>query len=149
MDPLGPDVRRELCRFGPQAGLADLVAAWPSAVGTQIAAHAWPARIRRDGMLVVHASSAAWAFELAQLEETVRERLGAHAPPRLKFVVGPLPEAAVEADDARPPALPRPTTEHTAEAARLSAGIADPDLRGQVAKAIELSLARARSDRPF
>src|SRR5205823_4211430 len=109
----------------------------------------WPARIRRDGILVVHTSSAAWAFELGHLEATIRERLGAHAPAQLKFVVGPLPEAAVDPDDLRRPALPQPTTEHIAEAARLSAGIADPDLREQVAKAIQLSLARARSDRPF
>ena len=103
----------------------------------------------RDGILVVHTSSAAWAFELGHLEATIRERLGAHAPAQLKFVVGPLPEAAVDPDDLRRPALPQPTTEHIAEAARLSAGIADPDLREQVAKAIQLSLARARSDRPF
>ena len=149
MESLGPEVRRELRRFGPQAGLADLVAAWPAAVGVQIAANALPARIRRDGTLVVHTSSAAWAFELAQLEGTVRERLGNLAPPRLKFVVGQLPETGVEAAAERTPALPRPTTEDTAEAARLAAGIADPDLREHVAKAIELSLARARSDRPF
>src|SRR5439155_21214632 len=67
MEPLGPEVRRELGRFGPQAGLGKLVAAWPAAVGAQIAANAWPARFRRDGILVVHTSSSAWAFELAQL----------------------------------------------------------------------------------
>jgi len=149
MEPLGPEVRRELSRFGPQAGLGELVAAWPAAVGAQIAANAWPARIRRDGILVVHTSSAAWAFELAQLEATVRERLGDLAAAGLKFVVGPLPEAAVDAGDERAPALPQPTTEHAAEAARLTAGIADPDLREHVARAIQLSLARTRSDRPF
>jgi len=67
----------------------------------------------------------------------------------LKFVVGPLPEAVVDAVGEDAPALPQPTTEHVAEAARLTAGIADPDLREHVARAIQLSLARTRSDRPF
>ena len=35
--------------FGPNGGLADLVAVWPAAVGPAIAANAWPARIARDG----------------------------------------------------------------------------------------------------
>jgi hypothetical protein len=149
MERLGPEIRRELARFGPQAGLADLVAAWPAAVGSQIAANAWPARIQRDGTLLVHTSSAAWAFELGHLEATLRERLEDAAPPRLRFVCGPLPEPAPEQVRDDRPALPEPTTEHAAEAARLTAGIADPDLRKHVAKAIETSLARAPSDRPF
>jgi hypothetical protein len=147
MDPL--DVRRELRRFGGDAGIAGLVAAWPSAVGAQIAANAWPARRQRDGTLVVHTSSAAWAFELAQLERTLRERLGEHAPQRLKFVVGPLPDPPAETSPERAPPLPEPTTEHARAAAKMSAGIADPDLRKHVARAIELSLARAPSDRTF
>ena len=29
MDPLGSEIRAELRRFGPQAGMADLVERWP------------------------------------------------------------------------------------------------------------------------
>jgi len=68
-DLIGDDVRRELSRFGPAAGMAELLAAWPAAVGEGIARNAWPARIGRDGTLHVAVASSAWAFEL-----------GAHAP---------------------------------------------------------------------
>ena len=50
-DPLSPiedEVRRELSRFGPAAGLGEIVEAWPECVGAGIAANAWPARIARD-----------------------------------------------------------------------------------------------------
>ena len=49
MDPLGSEIRAELARFGPQAGMAELVERWPDAVGAAIARNAWPARIARDG----------------------------------------------------------------------------------------------------
>ncbi|MDX6512763.1 MAG: Dna[CI] antecedent, DciA, partial [Gaiellaceae bacterium] len=95
-DLIGESVRSELARFGPAAGMADLVAAWPGAVGEAIAGNAWPARVGRDGTLYVHAASSAWAFELGQLEPTIRERLrdalGEAAPPKLRFAVGNLPE---------------------------------------------------------
>ena len=64
MEPLGPDVRRELSRFGPQAGIGEAVAAWPTAVGESIARNAWPARFARDGTLHVATKDAVWAFEL-------------------------------------------------------------------------------------
>ena len=76
MDRLADDVQRELSRFGPQAEIGRLAQAWPAAVGEQIARNAWPARVARDGTLHVHTSSSAWAFELAQLERDVRNRLG-------------------------------------------------------------------------
>ncbi|HWH05605.1 MAG TPA: DUF721 domain-containing protein, partial [Gaiellaceae bacterium] len=65
MERIGRDVSRELGRFGPAAGMAEIVEAWPDAVGEAIARHAWPARIGRDGTLVETTSSSAWAFELA------------------------------------------------------------------------------------
>ena len=69
-DPLRPiedEIRRELSRFGPAAGLGDIVAAWPECFGAGIAANAWPARLARDGSLHVTTSSSAWAFELTHL----------------------------------------------------------------------------------
>ena len=71
---IGGEVRRELA-LGPAAGMAELVAAWPGAVGEQIAAQAWPARIARDRPCIVAVSSSVWAFELTQLEGEIRTRL--------------------------------------------------------------------------
>ena len=149
MERIGPEVKRELSRFGPQAGLGKLVDRWPHAVGDAIARNAWPARMQRDGTLVVHASSSAWAFELSQLEPTIREHLAELAPPRIRFVPGPLPEA-----DVAPPAqatrtLPPPTLEEARQGHLLAAEIADEDLRELAARAAAASLAKARSDRVF
>ncbi|MDE3025581.1 MAG: DUF721 domain-containing protein, partial [Acidobacteriota bacterium] len=59
-------MRRELGRFGPQGAIGETVAAWPAAVGPEIARNAWPARFQRDGTLVVHARDSVWAFEVTQ-----------------------------------------------------------------------------------
>ena len=72
---IGDDVRRELARFGPAAGMTEIVRAWPGAMGDQIMRNAWPARLARDGKLHVATSSSAWAFELAQLESKLLARL--------------------------------------------------------------------------
>src|ERR671914_1745239 len=113
MEPLGEDVRRELARFGPQAGLGEVVAAWPEAVGPGIAANAWPARISRDGTLHVATSSSAWAFELTQLEGEIRKRLsdaaGDAAPTRLRFAVGHIPETGSDPETKEKRTVPRVT----------------------------------------
>ena len=66
MDRLGSEIRAELRRFGPQAGMAELVERWPDVVGAAIARNAWPARIARDGTVHVHTADSVWAFELGQ-----------------------------------------------------------------------------------
>src|SRR5262245_36843715 len=109
MDRLADTVRSELSRFGPQAEIGRLADAWASAVGGQIARNAWPARLARDGTLHVNTSSSAWAFELAQLESTVREQLGELAPPRLRFAPGPLPEPVTATGDEAVASRPQPT----------------------------------------
>ena len=143
---LGDDVRRELGRFGPGGAIADVVAAWPAAVGDSIARNAWPARISRDGTLHVATSSSAWAFELGLLEEKLRERLAAalekDAPARLRFAPGRLPEAsAPEPSDAEDHA-PVVTEQHLQAGEELAATISDENLRKVVAKAAAASLAR-------
>ena len=153
MERIGEDVRRELGRWGPSAGIAPVVEAWPAAVGDAIARNAWPARLARDGTLHVATSSSAWAFELAQLSTELQARLaaavGEAAPAKLRFAPGPLPERAVEHAEAgsRPQVVP--THAEEAEGAALAAHIADENLRKTVAKAAALSLARAASDRRF
>ena len=57
MERIGPEVRRELGRFGSAGRMADVVAAWPAAVGETVAANAWPARLARDGTLHVNSAS--------------------------------------------------------------------------------------------
>jgi hypothetical protein len=148
---LGDAVRRELARLGPGAAIGPLVDAWPEAVGPQIAANAWPARVGRDGTLTVAVASSAWAFELTQLGETIRSRLaelaGHDSPKRLRFVVGPLPERGAEAVTSVSRTVPEPSEDERSEGARIAAPIADSELRALVARAAAASLARARSDR--
>ncbi len=146
MEPLGDDVRRELDRFGPQGGIGDVVSAWPAAVGEEIARSAWPARFQRDGTLIVHARDSVWAFELTQRASEIQKRLGVQA---LKFVPGPLPEPGEEPAEATATAVASPTLEQRKQAASWAAGIDAEDLRKVVAKAAELSLARATNDRSF
>ena len=149
MDRLGRDVRRELGRFGPAAGMAPIVEGWPGAVGAEIARNAWPARLARDGTLHVHTKDSIWAFELKSRVEEIRGRLGGIAPPRLAFAPGPLPAPLETAPgDARSGAR-EPDAEHVAKADSLVRVIRDEDLRKVVAKAAALSLANADNDRSF
>jgi len=149
MDRVGKDVARELKRFGPASGMAPLVAAWPEAVGTEIARNAWPARLARDGTLHVHTKDSVWAFELAIRAEEIGRRLGELAPRRLVFAPGPLPEPSPEGVGEAKRTAVEPLPEHLARAASLVRGIRDEDLRNIVAKAVAMSLAAAESGRSF
>ena len=77
MERLGDSLDQELRRFGTTGSMPAIVAAWPAAVGEEVARNAWPARISRDGVLHVNTSSSAWAFELTQLAAVVLEQLAA------------------------------------------------------------------------
>jgi hypothetical protein len=147
LERIGADVRRELGRFGPAAGMADIVAAWAGAVGEQIAANAWPARISRDRTLHVATSSSAWAFELTQLEGEIRKRLddavGESAPDRLRFAVGHIPETGSDPAPKEKRSAPKVSEALSAEGERIAASIEDPALREVVARAAAASLATA------
>ena len=151
-EPIGGHVRQELARFGPAGAMAELVAVWAEAVGPGIAANAWPARIARDGTLHVAASSSAWAFELTQLEATVRERLRERlrdeAPPRIRFAVGPIPERGVQEVKSFRAPVPKVTPDARSEGERIAAGIEDHELRALVARAAAASLAGQGANRP-
>jgi predicted nucleic acid-binding Zn ribbon protein len=69
-------VSRELSRFGPQAGLGEVLALWPEAVGDAIARNAWPARIARDGTVHINTADSIWAFELGHQATEIAARLG-------------------------------------------------------------------------
>jgi hypothetical protein len=153
MDRIGADVQHELARFGPAMGMAEIVAAWPGAVGEGIATNAWPARLARDGTLHVASSSSAWAFELTHLANEVlarlREHLGESTPPRLRFEVGPLPERHAEIDVKGKRTVPTVDAAARAEGERIAASIADSELRELVARAAAASLVRSLDDRSF
>src|SRR5262249_37778047 len=104
MERLEPESRRELGRFGPAAGLGPRAGGRARAVGTGIAANAWPARLMRDGTLVVHTRDSVWAFELTQRADEIHERLGPAAPEKLRFVAGPVPEP--DSETAAEPSAP-------------------------------------------
>ena len=153
MERLGSEVKRELARFGPAAGMAAIVEAWPDAVGPEIARNAWPSRIGRDGTLHVAASSSAWVFELTQLATEIHGRLrtalGSDAPRALRFAPGPLPEALVEASEAGERPIVRPSAAERARALELTSEVGDRDLREVLARAAAASLARGADDRRF
>ena len=134
---------RELRRFGPNAGMGEAVAAWPAAVGEEIARNAWPARFQRDGTLIVHTRDAIWGFELGHRAAEISARLP--GKPALKFVPGPLPESGSEPPRPAPEGAPSATLEQVEQAARWAARIDDEELRALVARAAAASLARGSS----
>ena len=122
--------------------MPELLERWPETVGEAIARNAWPARIAKDGTVHVSTADSIWAFELGQQAHEIAGRLGV---PRLRFAPGPLPEAAGE--PAEPPLEPTPEEDEVARA--LATAIGDEMLRESVQKAVRLSLARERRDRPI
>jgi hypothetical protein len=146
MDRIRADVENELGRFGPAGGMADVVSAWPEAVGEGIAGNAWPARFGRDGTLFVHTADSVWAFELQHRAGEIAERLGVVA---VRFVPGAVPRLDSDVTDDAPPAPVEPTEQDRLQAAALVEGIENPELREAVARAAAASLARASSGRPF
>ena len=133
-------MKRELRRFGPNAEMGDVVAAWPAAVGAEIARNAWPARFQRDRTLIVHTRDAIWGFELGHRAAEISSRLP--GKPALKFVPGPLPEPGAEPPQATPRGAPPATLEQVEQATRWASEIDDEELRALVARAAAASLAR-------
>src|SRR6478752_1114633 len=120
--------------------MGEVVAAWPAAVGEEIARNAWPARFQRDRTLIVHTRDAIWGFELGHRAAEISARLP--GKPALKFVPGPLPEPGAELTQATPPGSPPITLEQAEQAAVWASGIENEELRAIVARAAALSLTR-------
>jgi hypothetical protein len=145
LEPLGEELRRELAALGPNSAMSETTAAWPAAVGPDIARNAWPARFQRDGTLIVHTHDAIWAFELGHRAAEIAERLPGRPP--LKFVPGPLPAAAAPEEAVQAP--PAATLEQERQAAEWASSIEDEELRQAVARAAAASLARRADGRRF
>jgi hypothetical protein len=140
MDPLGPEIRKELSQHGPQAGMAELVEQWPEVVGESIARNAWPARIARDGTVHINTADSVWAFELGQKAAEIAGKLGVE---KLRFAAGPLPEGDAEAIVSSPVET---TPEDEERAHAIASSISDENLRESVQKAVSLGLAKGRED---
>jgi hypothetical protein len=80
-----------------------------------------------------------------EIRAKLASALGDATPAALRFVTGPVPSPG--ADAAAPPPELSPTPAEQAEAAGLSASIADPELRDAARRAAAASLARGRADR--
>jgi hypothetical protein len=143
---IGGTVRRQLARFGAPTRIGPILDAWPAAVGDLVARNAWPARVQRDGTLVVNTKDAVWAFELGQRSTEIVGRLDRDLR-AIRFVPGPIPEATLRAPETAPPSPPRATAAQLERGAALAAGIADEELRERVARAAAASLARAADGR--
>ena len=143
---IGGEVQSELARFGPAEGMTEIVRVLARGGRGSDRAERLAGAACRDRTLHVATSSSAWAFELAQLEpkllERLREALGDTAPAAR---CGSRPESfpsrpRSELEAARE-ALREPTAEERELAAALAAGIEDESLRKIVAKAALASLA--------
>jgi Dna[CI] antecedent, DciA len=139
---LGPEIRKELSQFGPQAGMAEVVERWPDAVGPVIARNAWPARIARDGTVHVNTADSVWSFELGQRAAEIATKLGATA---VRFAPGPLPEP----DEERVERTVETTPEDDERARAIASSISDQKLRESVQKAVSFGLVRGRDDTPI
>jgi Dna[CI] antecedent, DciA len=115
---------------------------WPAVVGEGIARNAWPARIARDGTLLVNTADSVWAFELTQRAAEIAGRLDL---PAVRFAPGPL---AGSSEPPKAPPAPEPSAAQERAAAAIAATIQDPNLRKTVQRAVSLSLAREPVDRP-
>jgi hypothetical protein len=122
--------------------MAELVERWPAIVGDGIARNAWPARIARDGTVHVNTADSVWSFELGHRAAEIAEKLGV---PKVRFAPGPLPEPDVEAVEN--PVQVSPEDDERARA--IASSIDDENLRESVQKAVSLSLARGRTNRPI
>jgi hypothetical protein len=91
----------------------------------------------------VHTTDSIWAFELKSRAEEIRTRLGEHAPPRLAFAPGPVPEPLAATAETAAKAPVEPAADHVAKADSLVRVIRDEELRKVVAKAIAFGLANA------
>jgi len=137
-----PDLAARLFGGRPEHTLALLRAAWPVAVGPELARRT-EAVAFDHGVLRVKVEDARWQRTLLRMRADILSRLrgvAAGAAPRgLGFVIGPIP-LAPEPVPARPPERPpAPAPRAVAEAAE---AIPDPEVRARFLAAAARYLAR-------
>jgi hypothetical protein len=111
-----------------------LVLDWPAIVGSAVASHTLPLRIRfppkerSGGTLEIKVASSAFATEIQHLEPLVLDRINGYfgwaAVARIKLRHGPLPQKK----PLQPPP-PQPSAEQAAHLAKTLEKVEDPELR--------------------
>jgi len=140
-----PDFAARIFGGRPEHTLALLRAAWPAAVGPDIARRTEVVALDR-GVLRIKVPDAGWQRSLLRMRGDILARLrsvaGGAAPRGLGFVSGPVAHAPQAAPP--PPAAPLPPTpQAVAEAA---AAIPDPEIRARFEAAAARYLARFGGD---
>jgi hypothetical protein len=131
--PAGQVTRPVFGKHGFAGGA--LVVDWPAIVGSAVASHTLPMRIRfppkerAEGTLMIKVDSGAFALEVQHLEPLILERINGYfgwkAVARLKLMQGPLPEAKGKARSKPAPTAQALTPDLEARLAQVE----DPDLR--------------------
>ncbi len=139
--PRDPDFAARLFGTRPEHALALLRAAWPAAVGPELARRTEVVALDR-GLLRIKVPDAGWQKNLQRIRADILSRLrrvaGGTAPYALGFVVGPVapgPEPVPPAPPGPPPRVPPAL----AEAAR---SIPDAEIRARFEAAAARYLAR-------
>jgi hypothetical protein len=140
--PRDPDLAARLFGGRPEHTLALLRAAWPVAVGPELARRTEVVALDR-GVLRVKVDDVRWQRTLMRMRSDVLSRLrgvAAGAAPRwLGFVVGPVVPAV---PDTHPAAAPPPLTAAPPALVEAAAAIPDPEVRARFLAAAALYLAR-------
>jgi hypothetical protein len=140
-----PDFAARIFGGRPEHTLALLRAAWPAAVGPDIARRTEVVALDR-GILRIKVPDAGWQRSLLRMRRDILSRLravaGDAAPRGLGFVAGPVAHAP-QAAPPPPPAPAPPTPPAVTEAA---AAIHDPEIRERFVAAASRYLARFAPD---
>lgn len=140
-----PDFAARIFGGRPEHTLALLRAAWPAAVGPDIARRTEVVALDR-GILRIKVPDAGWQRSLLRMRGDILARLrsvaGGAAPRGLGFVTGPVAHAP-QAAPAPTVAPPAPAPPAVSEAA---AGIDDPEIRARFEAAAARYLARFAPD---
>lgn len=143
---LGATLAATLDELDAEDGVLAVTRTWAASVGPDVARNAWPARMKRDGTLIVHARSSVWAFELNQMAEEILQRLTPR-PTSLRFVVGAVPEPANKPDQTRQEPRREPDPEAVEVASELAAEVSSAGVREALQRAASLGLSGRRADR--
>jgi hypothetical protein len=154
-DPVtAPGLAAQLFRPGTPQALALVRAAWPAAVGAELARRT-VVQALVGGTLHVRVPDAAWRKTLHRMRRDVLARLreiaGDLAPHTLGFLEGAEANSAPPATRGGAPALPHPPTQsaeaHSAPLRAAAERIADPEIRSRFLETAARYLARAASPR--
>lgn len=141
--PRSPDLAARIFGARPEHRLALLRAAWPAAVGPEIARRTEVVAFDR-GALRIKVPDGRWQKNLLRMRRDILSRLrdvaGEAAPRALGFVTGEVPE--VERPPARPAIPASPPTPAPASVTTAAGTIPDPEIRDRFLETAGRYLAR-------